>query len=40
MAMNDAYEQGRIKAGDTVLFDAFGGGLTWGSALFKFAPKQ
>jgi 3-oxoacyl-[acyl-carrier-protein] synthase-3 len=40
MAMNFAYEQGRIKAGDTVLFDAFGGGLTWGSALFKFAPKQ
>ena len=38
MAMNYAYEQGRIKAGDTVLFDAFGGGLTWGSALFRFAP--
>ena len=40
MAMNYAYEQGKIKAGDTVLFDAFGGGLTWGSALFKFAPKK
>ena len=40
MAMNYAFEQGRIKAGDTVLFDAFGGGLTWGSALFKFAPKK
>lgn len=40
MAMNDAFEDGRIKAGDTVLFDAFGGGLTWGSALFKFAPKK
>ncbi|RXJ95342.1 3-oxoacyl-ACP synthase [Arcobacter sp. AHV-9/2010] len=40
MAMNYAYEQGRIKAGDTVLFDAFGGGLTWGSALFKFSPKK
>jgi 3-oxoacyl-[acyl-carrier-protein] synthase-3 len=40
MAMNYAFEQGKIKAGDTVLFDAFGGGLTWGSALFKFAPKQ
>lgn len=37
MAMNYAFEQGRIKAGDTVLFDAFGGGLTWGSALFKFS---
>lgn len=40
MAMNYAYEEGRIKAGDTILFDAFGGGLTWGSALFKFAPKK
>ena len=40
MAMNYAYEQGKIKAGDTILFDAFGGGLTWGSALFPFAPKK
>lgn len=40
MAMNYAYEQGRIKAGETVLFDAFGAGLTWGSALFPFSPKQ
>ncbi|KLE05624.1 beta-ketoacyl-ACP synthase III [Aliarcobacter butzleri] len=38
MAMNYAFEQGKIEAGDTILFDAFGGGLTWGSALFKFAP--
>ena len=40
MAMNYAYEQGKIKAGDTVLFDAFGAGLTWGSALFPFSPKN
>ena len=40
MAMNYAYEQGRIKAGDSILFDAFGGGLTWGSALFPFAPLK
>lgn len=40
MAMNYAYEQGKIKAGDTILFDAFGAGLTWGSALFPFAPKK
>ena len=40
MAMNYAYEQGRIKKGDTVLFDAFGAGLTWGSALFPFSPKH
>jgi len=40
MAMNYAFEQGKIKAGNTVLFDAFGSGLTWGSALFPFAPKK
>ncbi len=40
MAMNYAYEQGKIKAGDSILFDAFGGGLTWGSALFPFAPLK
>jgi 3-oxoacyl-[acyl-carrier-protein] synthase III len=40
MAMNYAYEQGKIKAGDKVLFDAFGAGLTWGSALFPFSPKK
>jgi 3-oxoacyl-[acyl-carrier-protein] synthase-3 len=38
MAMNYAYESGKIKAGDTILFDAFGAGLTWGSALFPFSP--
>ena len=40
MAMNYAYESGRIKAGENVLFDAFGAGLTWGSALFPFSPKK
>lgn len=40
MAMNYAFEQGRIKAGDMILFDAFGGGLTWGSALFRFSPAK
>ncbi len=39
MAMNDLYEQGNLKAGDLMLLDAFGGGLTWGSALLPFAGK-
>ena len=30
MAMNDAYETGRLKNGDLILLDAFGGGFTWG----------
>lgn len=36
MAMNDAYEEGRLKKGSLILLDAFGGGFTWGSALLKF----
>ncbi|WP_297936560.1 beta-ketoacyl-ACP synthase III [uncultured Campylobacter sp.] len=39
MAMNDAYEAGRLKKGDLLLLDAFGGGFTWGSALLKFGGK-
>ena len=39
MAINDCYENGTLKTGDTMLLDAFGGGLTWGSALIKFAGK-
>lgn len=37
MAINDIYESGRLQEGDLMLLDAFGGGLTWGSALVPFA---
>ncbi len=40
MAMNDAYESGRIRKGDKIIFDAFGAGLTWGSAIFPFSPNK
>ncbi len=40
MAMNDMYESGKIKHGDLMLLDAFGGGFTWGSALVRFAGKS
>ena len=36
MAMNDIYEKDLLKRGDLLLLNAFGGGLTWGSALIKF----
>jgi 3-oxoacyl-[acyl-carrier-protein] synthase-3 len=36
MAINDCFESGRLKKGDTMLLDAFGGGLTWGSSIVKF----
>lgn len=39
MAINDAYESGRLKTGSLMLLDAFGGGFTWGSALLKFGGK-
>jgi len=40
MAINEIYESGRLKAGELLLLDAFGGGLTWGSALVPFSPKK
>ena len=32
----DALEQGRIKPGNNVMMIGFGGGLTWGSCLFRW----
>lgn len=40
MAMNDLYEENRLKYGDLMLLDAFGGGLTWGSALVHFGGES
>jgi 3-oxoacyl-[acyl-carrier-protein] synthase III len=37
IAINDLYESGKLQQGDMMLLDAFGGGLTWGSALVPFA---
>ncbi len=39
MAINDWYESGKLKSGDLMLLDTFGGGLTWGSALVHFNQK-
>jgi 3-oxoacyl-[acyl-carrier-protein] synthase III len=36
MAINEMYESGKLKKGQLMLLDAFGGGLTWGSALAYF----
>jgi 3-oxoacyl-[acyl-carrier-protein] synthase-3 len=40
MAINDIYESGELKKGELMLLDAFGGGLTWGSALIPFSPLK
>ncbi len=36
LALAEAANDGRIKAGDLVLLEAIGGGLTWGAALVRF----
>ncbi len=36
IALDEAVRTGRIKPGDYILLEAFGGGLTWGSALIKW----
>lgn len=36
LALDVAVRDGRVKRGQTLLFEAFGAGLTWGSALVKF----
>jgi 3-oxoacyl-[acyl-carrier-protein] synthase-3 len=36
LALDTAVRDGRIKKGETLLLEAFGGGFTWGSVLLKF----
>jgi 3-oxoacyl-[acyl-carrier-protein] synthase III len=36
LALDTGVRDGRIKRGDLVLLEAFGGGITWGSALVRF----
>lgn len=36
LALVEAFEEGRIKEGDTILMVGFGGGLTWGASVLKW----
>ena len=36
LALDVAVRDGRIKRGDVILMEAFGGGFTWGSALIRY----
>lgn len=36
IALTEAWEAGKIKAGDTVVLAAFGSGFTWGSVIMKW----
>ena len=35
LAFDSAVKDGRIRSGDKVVFEAFGGGFTWGSMLVE-----
>jgi 3-oxoacyl-[acyl-carrier-protein] synthase-3 len=36
LAWDTAVQDGRIKPGDTVMLEAFGGGFTWGACLLRY----
>ena len=36
IALTEAWEQGKVKDGDTVVLAAFGSGFTWGSVIIKW----
>ncbi len=40
MAINDLWESGKLKKGELMLLDTFGGGLTWASALLPFSGES
>lgn len=39
LALFEALEENRIKPDDLILVTAFGAGLTWGAALFRYHPE-
>jgi 3-oxoacyl-[acyl-carrier-protein] synthase-3 len=39
VALTEALEQGRVHPGDNIVFTAFGGGLSWGSAVYRWGER-
>jgi len=39
VALTEALEEGRIRPGDDIAFTAFGGGLTWGSVVYRWGER-
>jgi len=39
IALCDAVDQGRVRQGDTLVFAAFGGGMTWGAAVVDWSAQ-
>jgi 3-oxoacyl-[acyl-carrier-protein] synthase-3 len=40
LALTEARDQGRLRAGDMLLLVGFGGGLTWGSTVVRYEPLE
>ncbi len=38
LALDTGIRDGRVKRGQLLLLEAFGGGFTWGSALVRYSP--
>jgi len=36
ICLNEANREGKLKEGDIILLDAFGGGLTWGAVILRW----
>jgi 3-oxoacyl-[acyl-carrier-protein] synthase-3 len=36
MALDEGVRDGRIKRGQTIIMEGFGGGFAWGSALLRY----
>jgi 3-oxoacyl-[acyl-carrier-protein] synthase III len=36
LALDEAFQQGRVRRGDRILMSGFGGGLAWGTAIFRW----
>ena len=36
LALDEAVRDGRVKRGQLLMMEGFGGGLAWGSALVRF----
>jgi 3-oxoacyl-[acyl-carrier-protein] synthase-3 len=36
LALDEGVRDGRIKKGDTLLFEGIGGGFSWGSVLLEY----
>lgn len=39
IALTEALEEGRIAAGSTIVFAAFGGGFTWAAAVYRWGSR-